>query len=276
MGGEPTDAPVTDVAAADVTARCDACVPEVVREGLFKPTGLATDGTELFVAEGVQRSIYAIPLADLRNDAGVLRKVAENLPTEPAHIAVDAVWVYFGTTLSDAGTIHRVPKAGSASPQRFVPCEGPCPGVAVRGDRLYFTDRGADELFEVLIADGARRGLGFELATNHTLDYVEDVDIGPTGFYVADDRADTVIRFHPDAGVANAVSVKTPAGVAVADDGVWVASEDAGIVTRFPHDLSAPGVVIAEGLRSPVGVVATDDAVYWVARFPGAIWRIRR
>ena len=232
-----------------------------------QPVAVATDGTDVWVANAVDDNLTRID-ADERAVVG----------TVPAEVSIGGIaagdrslWI----ASSRAWKLIRLdPTLGARQTTRLaaLPDEfssGTANPVTVGSDSVW-VGRSAGGLARV---DGKRGRVIEKIAVGNS---PSAIDAGAGGIWLADDADNTVLRIDPR--TAGAVTATTPVGqapqaIAVGEGAVWVANTDDGTVTRLDPETAAVTATIAVGSR-PTGIAIGAGSVWVANSLDGTVSRI--
>jgi class 3 adenylate cyclase/streptogramin lyase len=262
------------------------------------PQAIAVQDTTIWVANTLDFTIQRV-------DTGsrTAQPAEGGLNDPPTSLAVGDGFVWIGSSLTSDGTIVRVDPAEQNSAKEIVELGGQMSGLATAPGFVWATDHDADvirrldieaeEVTELrlpkgsgptgLVAEGdslwvalhdARQVVQVDPATGEILASVgveagppDRVAVGGGYVWVSVGDGDAILRIEPEDASLFTIpgACDGPAGIAVADEGVWVACTLDGRVLRLD---AASGDTVDEvqlgaGL-GPSAIAVTDDGV-WVS-----------
>lgn len=274
------------------------CKPETLASGLTGASALALDGGTLYVATAT--SVTAIPTR-----GGEARKLC-SAPLGAYALAVLGDNVFF----AGARNIWAVPKAGGEATVTTTTPATPL-GAAFDDKGAYFTVR--DQVLRVeaptkkpevvaelqksayavvthggyvywssLVKQGnvsrAPTSGGKVTLIRDGLDHPAGLAVDDDALFVAEQNAGRVHRIPLDAGESTVLAEKqnSPSGVSVSEGYVYFTSQNAGKVLHVPCS-GGDVTVVAEGQAYPTAIVADEGGVYWVnSGATGAVMKVAK
>ncbi|BCG47140.1 hypothetical protein GEOBRER4_n1962 [Citrifermentans bremense] len=206
------------------------------------PSGITTDGTNLFVSDTGNNTV---------------RKIV---------IATGAVSTLAGT----AGAAGAADGAGSAaafnSPN----------GITTDGTNLYLADSGNNSIRKIVIATGAVSTL---VPASAGLSSPYGITTNGVSLYIADSRNDRICRFTLAGSAFSPLSVSgvtldLPSGITTDGVSLFVTNAASGSVSRIALATGAGGTVVT-GLKNPNGISTDGSTLYVADAHDNAVVRVR-
>jgi len=246
---------------------------EPLVEDLARPVDLATDGTALFVTDQAVGEVLRVEID------GSTETVA-TAQANPTYLAVDAEGVFWAT---DVGVMHSQQEGGV---QPLVELAG-VNGIALSATHLYYTSDGGDTAANAVVDRIPREGGTTENLVGYS---TFGVQYYPTNiiFDAVGDRALFLYRRRPAPGT---YLCELPGGMAphhcityspLVDPGADIEVVDGRVYWGTQQTLAridpAADVTFSElgGWTRPRGVVSTTDGIVWTDWLDGRVYRLEQ